>query len=132
MAIKKGFILTLDMIIAIFITGLFVGAALLYTFQEDNFSHLNMNRMTNDIMLILDQEGILQGLDQDTIETALLELKPIQYDMRLYVYTTEVNPVVIVETSTQEPENQFITKGQWFFLSDNGTTSRAEYYTWVR
>ncbi|MFH1052926.1 MAG: hypothetical protein V1740_00775 [Candidatus Woesearchaeota archaeon] len=132
---KKAYVFSLDILIASFIVGVVLLASAFYVSRIDaeSFSQVQMIRITYDIIDTLDREGILDSFDYGAINEALDDMRPVTYDMFLKVYRqgTE-DPVVVVETADEFPNDQFIISGKWFFTTDEGINGMVDYQVWVK
>ena len=131
----KGMILTLDMVIATFLFIFLASTSLYYVSQTDSesLSSVNMLRLTYDLMDALDRDGTLQSFDYAEIREGILSKRPVSYDYRLLIYQQGYqSPVVVVETSTEMNEQQFIGTGKYFFVSQNQTAGMVSFWVWVK
>ncbi len=84
---KRGFIFTLDIAIAFTIFVLFL-VLISYLFSrapEDPAVDVQMQRVANDIITVMDKSNSLQTFDKSKIEDSLKSLAPPQYGMLLTV-----------------------------------------------
>lgn len=129
---NKGFILSFDVVIAVFIVLLILTAATFYATRasEDSLSKLQMVRVGSDILAILDYEGTLATLSSPNIETGLNELLPASYHMRVEIKGRTFGPV-IVETASEMPSDRFIGSGKRLF-NKNAEYYTARYWIWLK
>ena len=84
---KRGFALTLDVAIAFTVFVLFL-ALISYLFArapEDPVSSLQMQRVADDVLTVLDKSSSLQTFNENSIEDDLIALAPSQYGMLVVV-----------------------------------------------
>ncbi len=129
---NKGFILSFDVVIAVFIVFLILTVATFYATRasEDSLSKLQMVRVGSDILAILDYEGTLATLSSANIEIGLNELLPVNYNMRIEIKGRTFGPM-IVETDSETPEDRFIGSGKRVF-NKNAQYYIARYWIWLK
>ncbi len=128
----KGFIFSLDAAIALFIVFMVLIASLYYvTRKEDSLSNLQLVKTGYDIITILDNDGSLKTVDSATIEQNLNDLLPVNYHYRLEINTTK-SKYILLETSNEIPEDQFIGVGKRFFVANTNEFGIAKFWIWVK
>lgn len=134
---RKGFILSLDATVAILIAFIFVAVSTYYIAKanEDQFSRMQMMRQGSDIMAILDREGVFETQSPVFIGEEISSMLPSAYEMRLRINGTFPEKTIIVETTNQTPENQFIVGGERLLVISNSsgsTYASARYWMWLK
>jgi len=128
---NKGFIFTLDAAIAVFLVMIIFLAANYYaTKGTEPLSRLQMVRTGYDLIAVLDNSGVLVSLDSALIENSLIEILPVNYEMRLEITGTYPDQIVI-ETSNIPEGKKFVATGKRFFVSGDYYET-AKFYIWLR
>jgi len=128
---NKGFIFTLDAAIAVFLVIIISLAANYYAAKgTEPLSRLQMVRTGYDLIAVLDNSGVLVSLDSALIENSLIEILPVNYEMRLEITGTYPDQIVI-ETSSIPEGKKFVATGKRFFVS-GGYYETAKFYIWLR
>ncbi|MDI6738225.1 MAG: hypothetical protein QME12_06980 [Nanoarchaeota archaeon] len=134
---RKGFILSLDAVVAILIAFIFIAVSTYYIAKanEDQFSRMQMMRQGSDIMAVLDRESVFETKEPVSIGDEISSILPSAYEMRLKIDGTFPEETIIVETTNQTPENQFIVGGERLLVISNlsgSTYATARYWMWLR
>jgi len=127
---NRGFVLSLDALIATLVVILILVASAYYIHDLDDgsFSKLQMVRTGSDILVLLEHEGFLQTLDKDGIENELMVLLPINYDMRI-----DVNcPSQSIQTSFLPPTKTMIVGGKRVLVRENLEYCTVRYWIWLK
>lgn len=132
---KKGFVLTLDITIAVFVFILLITAAHRHVAnaEANRISNVQMVAAASDIVAMLDYGGALQTLDKKKIESAMNDLLP-QNCMMLLKIVTDDGTVLYIGDSV--PGEQFTASGKRFFtIKDKNTIKNygyVSYWVWAR
>jgi|GEM_PF-6501865 len=88
---KKGFVFSLDAFFAVIIATSLIGATffLLSQAQQDYLRELQMAQIANDVLLVIDEKGILESHNKSDIKHALMENLPTNFGARLRVFPYE-------------------------------------------
>ncbi len=103
--------------------------------NEDFISNMQMLRVGSDITAVLDADGTLDTLDSLQIKPGIDSLLPVNYDMRLTIYTNYSLQPVIAESGELSVNKNFIVSGKrYFYALNNGRyySSLAWYEVWPR
>lgn len=128
----KGFILSFDAVMAVFVVLIILIVATFYATRasEDSLSKLQMIRTGNDILAILDYDGTLETKSAATIEEGLNELLPTSYHMMIEIKGKTFGPMII-ETASEMPTDRFIGSGKRMF-NKNAEYYIARYWIWLK
>lgn len=134
---NKGFILSLDAAVAIFVVFIMIAISAFYIGRanEDPLPKLQMTRTGADIMAILDYEKTLESLDQDRVASEIKTLLPPNYQMRVVINGTFPAQVMTAETTTEPPGEQLIVGGKRSFVIRNESNeyfATANYWMWLK
>ncbi len=140
---KRGFILTLDAIIAVFVvvTILAYANTQLNKSKVTQWSQYQMKQTGDDIVLMMKNDGTLQTLDSETIESALTNVAPANYQMRMHITKYAIVEAVLVPTQTIDvgpdvEDSSLRTYGKQTFLiftqDDVSSYNTVEYWIWLR
>jgi len=134
---KKGFILSLDATIAVFIVFIFIAVSAYYAGKanEDPLTRLQMVRAGSDVIAMLDQQGVFETLTQTEIADEISIILPPAYEMRLRVNGTFPQKILTVETTTETAEKQFVVSGERNLVLYNETGNHfatVKYWMWQK
>ena len=129
---SKGFILSLDIAIAVFVVLLVLAAANQHMIKSETqrISNLQMIRAGSDILAVMDVQGTLASMDISTLERELSTLLPAQYEMTI---KAESDNGVVLLVGGAVPDDRFVGTGKRFFVfGQKGSThyGRAEFTIW--
>lgn len=111
---SKGFVFTIDMIVAmVFAVLILVIANYSVRTGESSFSKLQIEKTGSDIAALLDHKGILDSLNNEIILNDLNDLLPINYDMHINIST--FNDVTLT-IGNSLPNDKFIISGKRVFV----------------
>lgn len=128
---NKGFIFTLDIAIAVFLVITIFLVANYYAVKgTEPLSRLQMVRTGYDLLAVLDYSDALASLDSTIIENALMEILPVNYEIRLEITGTYPNSIII-ETSSISEGRKFVATGKRFFVSGDYYET-AKFYIWLK
>ena len=102
-AARKGFIFTLDALMAVLVLMAFAGALFFLSskIQKDNFSPVVLLRQADDALSVLDRSGGLAGRNMTTINSSLSQLIPSNTGWNLSVsYYNYTGQFVLVQNFT--------------------------------
>ncbi len=130
---SKGFIFSLDAIIAIIIVAALLAVSIFYVTKAggESVSKLQTIRIGADVLALLDYDGTLDTLSVQSIEIGLNTLLPINYHMRIEADCMGQDPI-IVETIDVAPQDRFIGGGRRVFVTNTSKYCIADYSIWVK
>ncbi|PIN86409.1 hypothetical protein COV19_04985 [Candidatus Woesearchaeota archaeon CG10_big_fil_rev_8_21_14_0_10_44_13] len=132
---KKGFVFSLDIAIAVLVTLLIMAAAHrnIVNAEKNSLPNAQMAAVGSDIAALLDHKGVLQTLDEEKIESGMNDLMPQNYDMLLKV---AVDDGTVLYAGDSVPAEQFVSSGKRFFtIKDQASIEHygyASYWIWAR
>ena len=131
---NKGFIFTLDMIIAMTFTIIVLVLANYYVRTgEDVFPQIQIEQTGSDISALLDHSGVLDGLVELDIESSLANLLPINYDMHINITTKNG---IRLDIGNDLPDDKSIISGKRIFVITESEviTDHAflQYWIWLK
>jgi membrane protein implicated in regulation of membrane protease activity len=131
---NKGFVLTLDLILAMVVVFTVLAVILFFVGRgsEVTLSEHQLTLIGSDIITLLDQKKSFDSFDSTEISIALTEIIPAQYEMlvRLQGDFTEGNGTI--EVGGEIPSQRLITAGQRLAMSDTNTLFTITYFIWPR
>ncbi len=114
----KGFVLTMDVAIAIVVAG-FVLLLVPGIQANDAYPELESKRLASDIVAVLDYNGVLGTYDKDIIEANLSGMLPANINMSMTIKkfnsTSSVSQIQINAAITDN-----YMAGKWWFATDRG------------
>ncbi len=138
---NKGFILSLDISMAVFIAFILIAVSVYYVglASEEPLSNLPLVKAGSDIMTMLDYDGTLNRLDKIEIQNEMKALLPPGYEMRIMINGTFPDQGFVAEStpnSTAYPLNKkFVVSGMRSFVIQNETKAylaTANYLVWLK
>ena len=128
---NKGFIFTLDMILAIFIILLVLSVSHFFTAQstEDKLALIQSASAVSDTIAYLDFNGTLKTRDKTLLSTTMNGILPSTFDTRIQI-TSSTNEMIL-DIGNEIPKGVFITAGKRYFQTDNGYAV-ARYWLWQK
>ncbi len=139
---NKGFILSLDAAVAVFVVFIFLVVASFYVGRanDEPLSKLQMARTGYDLLALMDYESTLVGLNQSEVSADVKTLLPATYHMRVQINGTFLPGILTVESTTEPPGEQLIVGGSRNFVIANETSGEgtvdyfatANYWMWLR
>ncbi|MBI2673406.1 hypothetical protein HYX19_04040 [Candidatus Woesearchaeota archaeon] len=123
--------LSLDAAIAVVIVSIIVIIATTYITKSNNdyTSRMQLVKLGNDMVAVLDYGGALNTLNSDVISSKMNNILPIGYNMKIRI---ETNSSRIVETIGIIPEDRYVFAGRRLFVITNSTdTSYAKARFWI-
>lgn len=126
---KKAFVFTLDaaMAVIVVVTLLLVAHYYVNRTNTESLSKIGMVRTGSDILTVLDNDGTLSTLDENSIATEMNNLLPVNYNMRIMLYCT--NQTLGISTSL--PSRKFVASGKRIIVADDDFCT-ARYWIWLR
>lgn len=140
---KKGYVFTLDITIAVVIVmGLLMLSALIMNrAQAGTFLEMEQMRIANDVITIMDNQGVLQSGNTSLINS-VLKILPSNFNMSIVVKTYGYDGSNFVFRnrtqigSVTNETNRFIGQGKRTFITMGGSSignySTVEYNIWVK
>ncbi|MBU0460440.1 MAG: hypothetical protein KKH52_03880 [Nanoarchaeota archaeon] len=131
---KKGFILTLDVILGMTIVFLVLIVSLFFITQGSavSISDHQLLMVGSDIVGVMDQEGTLDSLDYATIETRLEEILPANYEMLLRIEGDFTEGNGTIEIGGELPEERLRIVGKKVGLTNTSVYLKLTYFVWSR
>lgn len=116
---RKGFILSVDMIMAVTVVTALLAISFYYYHRssEDMLARLQIARTGNDIISVLDYDNDLATLNQNTITNAMNQLLPISYNMRIEISPRTGDGFTVGDPL---PGGSFIASGKRIFVVKSG------------
>jgi len=133
---KKGFVLTLDITIALILIIIIIVVSSFYINQAKgpSLSKLLLIKRGSDILLQLDNQGVLDTINEDKIGINLTNILPFGNDMRIYLNGTGTFPNVSAGTFPKSIGQ--IGSGKMIFVLSDGKIVNgyytARYFIWTR
>lgn len=134
---NKGFILSLDVSMAVFIAFILIAVSVYYVglASEEPLSKLPLVKAGSDIMAMLDYEGILNRMDKIEIQNEMKSLLPPGCEMRILINGTFPDQGFVAESTVNPPSKTFIVSGMRSFVIQNETKdyfATANYLVWLK
>ncbi len=134
---KKGFIFTLDSLIAVVVMIAILTASSGYMSKIENSGvNIQVSRTGSDITALLENSGALENLSSSQIESSLNEILPNDYNMKLIIECTDTDlaETANVTIGSSLPEQKFVGAGRRFFVvkTDEVNYCIAKYWTWKK
>lgn len=131
---NKGFIFTLDMIIAMTFTIIILILANYYVrATEQPLSKLQIEKTGSDIVALLDNKGVLDSLSTNQIRSYLEDLVPVNYNMTINILTKNG---VNLNIGYDLPNDRFIISGKRVFVVSQGDEiidhGKLQYWIWLK
>ena len=125
---NKGFFLSLDMVMALFIVGIVLTASIFFIIrgQEDSLSLLQETKLAGDAISVLDYNKKFDSLSKDTIHDSINSVLPDNYNMSFRMEC----PTRIIQSSEIFP-NKFISSGEKVVVTDNLDYCVMRYWLWA-
>lgn len=126
----KGFVLSLDVAIAVIVVITILIAANQYVNRsDDSLAKLQMIRTGSDIIAILDRENILDTLNSGKIKEEKDAMLPVNYDMRIKINCKDV------DTLEKVPSKDVVGSSERIFVTINQTDINyctGRFWIWLR
>lgn len=123
MKTKKGFVFTLDVLIAAVLVFLVVLTANNYASEGKNtLSNLQTVRTGSDIVALMENTNGFSSLNENAIKSNLSNLLPKNYNLNLNISCSNISlsSTINMNISKVVPGNQFVGAGKRFFtISSN-------------
>ncbi|MDP2906812.1 MAG: hypothetical protein Q8O03_02630 [Nanoarchaeota archaeon] len=134
---NKGFILSLDVSMAVFIAFILIAVSVYYVglASEEPLSKLPLVKAGSDIITMLDYENVLDRLDKIEIQNEMKALLPPGYEMRILINGTFPDQGFVAESTVNPPSKKFIVSGMRSFVIQNETKdyfATANYLVWQK
>ena len=130
---NKGFIFSLDTVIAIMVVIIILIVSMFYITKagDESVSKLQSLRIGSDVLALLDYRGTLDTLSVSDIEVDLNSMLPINYQMRIEANCMGQDPI-IVETTDIFPKDRFIGVGKRVFVTNSSKYCIADFRIWLK
>ena len=123
---NKGFVLSLDIAMAVFIVILFLIVANQYVNRDDNsLSSLQMIRVGSDIMAVLDYKGVLNSLNSGAIKEGKDALLPVNYGMKIKIDCNNVDTL-------EEVKEKLVGSGERIFVVNGERYCIGRFWIWLK
>lgn len=119
---NKALIFTIDAVAASIIVITILLVCYLYLFRTSSeIPSLSLLRTGDDIITILEYDGTIKTLNENTISLELNKILPVQYDMRIKIFPENIT------IGNQIPDDRFVASGRRFFVITNETLASNHY-----
>ena len=131
---KKGFILTLDLVLGLIILFTIFSITLFFMSRgsESSFGEHQLHRVGSDVVMLIDKQQNLDNLNFDTIETELEELLPGNVDALLRIEGNFSQGNGTIEIGGSIPNEKLVVSGRRAALTQNQTYLLITYFIWAR
>ncbi len=132
---KKAFIFSLEMTFAVFLVTTILLVASYYSSKQtdDPFAKLQVLRLGEDIIAVMDYSNTLTTFNTQAIHTQLDQLLPVNYQMKITINGTFSENGGYIETNQSLPTDRFIIAGNRIIVkSDASSFGVVKYYMWLR
>lgn len=132
----KAMVFVLDAAIAVSIAAvLLVAAALtISSYTPETASTIPMLKLGYDIVAVLEQNGVFSKNEQ-SIEDELLQLLPVNYDMRLAITSINQSNATryrVIESTDLDPGNRFVGTGESVATTAGLEHHLVRFWIWVK
>ncbi|MFC1755077.1 hypothetical protein ACFL96_17070 [Thermoproteota archaeon] len=126
---RRAFVLSLDILIAVFVTLLVLTAAHMQIMNSEfrQLSHASLTAAGSDIVEMLSYSGALQTLDSNMIESEMKDLLPLNYEMMLKIVVVDGTTIYAGDSF---PEEQFVATGIRYFAVPGSGSFRYAYVSY--
>lgn len=131
---KKGFVFTLDSLIAVVISFIVLGAASGYVAKSTtSLADMQISRTGSDIVTLLENTNSFDSLNFAAIESSLNQVLPEKYGLRINLQCSDsdLNEVADFIIGEDIPENNFVSSGKRFFVIENSEIDYCMINYWV-
>ncbi len=119
---NKALIFTIDAVAASIIVITILIVCYVYLFRTSSeIPNLSLLRTGDDIITVLEYDGTIKTLNENTISSELNKILPVQYDMQIKIFPENIT------IGNQIPDDRFVASGRRFFVITNETTSSNHY-----
>lgn len=134
---KKGFVFTLDSIIAIIVAFILIGASANYVSKSENSeSSIQISRTGSDIIAMLAKTNSFDSFNSASIQNEVNEALPENYNLRINLECSDedLNPSENIILGDSIPENKFVGAGKRFFIVENPSINycMVKYWVWQK
>lgn len=134
---SRGYILSLDILIAAFLAFILIIMSTYYTglSSEEMLSRLQMVRTGNDILAVLDYRDTVDYLDKIKIQDEMKTMLPSGYEMRITINGTFPQQSLVAESTKDPPSERFTAGGRRTFVIYNETNeyfATADFLIWLK
>lgn len=125
---NKGFIFTLDALVAVFIVALIISVSSIFAFKQLNqkFNSLQIDKIGADVIATLDYRNDFNSLDKNYIDTKIKNLLPKNYDIS---YKMVCQNITIVQG---EPPSRSFRSGERIIVTNNLDYCHINYQIWPK
>ncbi|MBS3166778.1 hypothetical protein J4403_01040 [Candidatus Woesearchaeota archaeon] len=131
---KKGYIFVYDAMVATIILIIILAISYKNIINEDTQSELQVVRIGNDIVSILEHIDNLNLLSENQIENSMYEMLPENYDMHLKISGNF--PQGEFDIGSEIPQDKFVASGKYIFviseLNNIKYFANARYWIWLK
>jgi len=125
--LMKGYALTIDVTFGSVLVIFMLVAATSYTLSSytSGIGDVSMKRIATDVIAVLDYNGTLDTLDENTIRSGINSLLPPNLEMgvNITVYDTSFAPVQEIDIDYATDKNRYA--GKWNFMTFNGNSAEG-------
>lgn len=131
---KKGFILTLDLIVgmAIFFTAVLISLFLVSRGSEVSIAEHHLLRVGSDVVAIMDEQKVFDSLDPSIIRDKMRELLPGNYEMLVGVQGNFDEGNGTIEVGNEIPQQRLMISGRRAALTNDNVYLKITYFIWTR
>ncbi|MBI2668036.1 hypothetical protein HYX17_04700 [Candidatus Woesearchaeota archaeon] len=127
---KKGFVIAFDLTVAVLVVFIILTFSIYKISQADYnaIANIQMNKVGNDILAVLDNTDVLASLNKNSIESSIDRLLPVNYNMKIKIEC----PNKAIETSSELPNNIFVASGTRAIATNELNYCIARYWIWLK
>ena len=131
---KKGFVLTLDLILGMVIVFIILGASLFFIAKgsETTIAEHQLFRFGSDLVTVLDNQKVFDSFNHEFIGVEIEKLLPPHYQMLLRIEGNFSAGNGTIEVGGELPPQQSLISGKKVCITDGNEYFKITYYTWVR
>lgn len=134
---KKGFVFTLDSLIAILVAFILIGASANYVSKSESAeSNIQISRTGSDLVSMLAKTNSFDSLNSILMQNELNEALPENYGFRISLECSDedLEQTANLVLGDIIPENKFVGAGKRFFIIENPSINycMATYWVWQK
>lgn len=128
----KGFVLTLDMLIAATILIIVIAFTTYISANtaEDKLAIIQPSYIISDAINFLDNNQTLQTKNPETIENALNTMVPASFSYRIQITYSKSSTAIDIGNEIQK--GVFVSTGKHYFYSGNNELGIVRYWIWPK
>jgi len=133
---NKGIVFTMDAMAALIIVIVLLIVSYFYMLKSiDETPNLNVARVGDDVIAILDYNKVFSTLNIGVIKNATYTILPNKYDMLIRISTSNQSPNEIISIGGEIPNDRFVGGGKRFVVIPNTndvTFVTVRYWIWLK